>query len=93
MGSRERELGRGAAGVGDQSLISDRGAGISITAAGEKIIDSGQKHPLTSIFYGSPSFPTSLNPDRWVQREGYSGPNLGEKNSIVFDLYSIDVRM
>ena len=34
MGSRERELGRGAAGVEDQSVISDAGAGI--TAAGEK---------------------------------------------------------
>jgi hypothetical protein len=22
----------------------------------------------------------SLDPDRWVQREGYSGPDLGEKN-------------
>ena len=44
-----------------------------------KIIDFGQKHLLTLNFYGSTLSPTSPNPDRWVQREVYGGPNLDEK--------------
>ena len=49
-----------------------------------------QKRSLTRSFYGSPPPPTSLGSDRWVRREGYGGPNVGEFFLIVFDLYSID---
>ena len=64
MGSRERELGRGAAGVEDQSVISDAGAGIT-AAPVKKKFDSGQKYPPTFSFYGSLSlhlFPSPSTP-------------------------------
>ena len=35
-----------------------------------KTIGFGQKHSLTRDFYGSSPSPTSLDTDRWVQREG-----------------------
>ena len=45
-----------------------------------------QKQSLTHSFYGFPPPLTFLDPDRWVQCEGYGGPNLGEK---IFQLFSI----
>ena len=44
-----------------------------------KNMSFGQKHLPTRDFYMSISSSYPLDPDRWVQREGYGGPNLDEK--------------
>jgi hypothetical protein len=54
-----------------------------------EIIRFWQKQSLTHSFYGSPPPLTFLDPDRWVQREGYGGPNSDEKS---FQLFSILVQ-
>jgi len=45
-----------------------------------------QKHSRTCDFYESTLPPSPLDPDKRVQREGYGGPNPGEK---CFQLFSI----
>ena len=35
------------------------------------------------------TLPTSLNPDRWVQREGYGGPNLDKKSFQLFWIFIV----
>jgi hypothetical protein len=61
--------------------------------SGDKKIFFWQKHLLTLNFYGSTLPPTSLNPDRRrVQHERYGGSNPDKKkNSIIFDLYRMDL--
>jgi len=57
--------------------------------AGEKTISLGQKHPPTCDFYVSAPPPTSLNPDRWAQREGYGGPDLSNKCLQLFSIFIV----
>ena len=59
------------------------------TTGKKKIIIFGQKHFLTRDFYGSPPPPTSLDPDRWIRREGYDGPDLGEKGFQLFSIFIV----
>ena len=37
-----------------------------------------QKHAPARSFYGSSLPPTPLDPDTWVQRDGYGGSNVSE---------------
>ena len=56
---------------------------------GEKTITFWQKYLLTYDFYGSPSPPTFHDPDKWVRREGYGGPNVGEKKFQLFSIFIV----
>jgi hypothetical protein len=50
---------------------------------GEKKIRFGQKRSPNCDFCPSivlPPYPLLKTYDEWVRREGYSGPDLGEKN-------------
>jgi len=55
----------------------------------KKLIRFWQKHVPTRGFYGSPHPPTSLGPDRWLRREGYGGPSLGEKRFQLFSIFIV----
>ena len=55
----------------------------------KKLIRFWQKHAPTRGFYGSPSPSTSLDPDRWVRREVYDGPSLGEKHFQLFSKFIV----
>jgi len=54
-----------------------------------KIIDFWQKRSLICDFYGSPPPPTSLGSDIRVRREGYGGPDLGEKSFQLFSIFIV----
>jgi hypothetical protein len=64
---------------------------LSMVGMGEKILCFWQKHSPKCDSMGLPPYPASLLIDSWVRREGYGGPELGEKVFFkLFDLYSID---
>ena len=39
------------------------------------------------LWVSTPS--TSLGPDRWIQCEGYGGPNMGEKSFQLFFIFIV----
>ena len=55
----------------------------------KKVKSFWQKHILTRDFYGSTFSSTSLQPDRWIQREGYGEPNLSEKSFQLFSVFIV----
>jgi len=54
-----------------------------------KEITFWQKRSRTCDFHRSAPPPTSLDPDRWVQREGYGKPNMGEKRFQLFSIFIV----
>ena len=53
---------------------------------GEKNKPFGWKHFLSINFVSLHTLSSKLWPDKWGLREGYSGPNLGEKEFQLFQL-------
>ena len=62
-----------------------RAGSLSVT----KTIFSWQKHSPTRDFYASTLPPTSLDLDRWGQREGYGRSNIGEKHFQLFSIFIV----
>ena len=55
----------------------------------KKVKSFWQKHLITRDFYRSTLSSTLLQPNRWIQREGYGEPNLSEKKIQLFSVFIV----
>jgi hypothetical protein len=85
-------LGRGRKGKCDViggDWWASRYARVGMVGVSEKNITTLFKLRFFDPFIVLPPYPLPKTYDGWVRREGYGGPNLGEKSFQLFSLFIV----